>query len=173
MNAIALFRENPYPTDEEIREYLAGNLCRCSGYEGQLRGIRNFLAPKKQKRRPLNEHRQQAVRKKDAMQLVTGQPGLCGRCDPAGLPGGQAAALAARQCHRRHQHRPCDEGAGMEAIFTWEDVPQDAPRYTQAGQTYPEPEPHDRLILIDRHVRFVGDVVAIVAGETKSAWIRP
>ena len=31
MNAIALFRENPDPSDEEIKEYLAGNLCRCSG----------------------------------------------------------------------------------------------------------------------------------------------
>lgn len=43
MNAIALLRENPSPTDDEIREYLAGNLCRCSGYEGQLRGIRAFI----------------------------------------------------------------------------------------------------------------------------------
>lgn len=48
MNAIALFRENPDPSDEEIREYLAGNLCRCSGYEGQLRGIRAFIEYKKQ-----------------------------------------------------------------------------------------------------------------------------
>ena len=36
-------------TTEEIREYLAGNLCRCSGYEGQLRGIQQFLAYKKEK----------------------------------------------------------------------------------------------------------------------------
>lgn len=43
MNALALFRENEFPDEEEIREYLAGNLCRCSGYEGQLRGIRAFL----------------------------------------------------------------------------------------------------------------------------------
>lgn len=43
MNTIALLRENPNPTDDEIRAYLAGNLCRCSGYEGQLRGIRAFL----------------------------------------------------------------------------------------------------------------------------------
>lgn len=49
MNAIALFRENPDPTDEEVREYLAGNLCRCSGYEGQLRGIREFIAYRKSK----------------------------------------------------------------------------------------------------------------------------
>ena len=43
MNAIALYRENPDATDDEIKEYLAGNLCRCSGYEGQLRGIRSYL----------------------------------------------------------------------------------------------------------------------------------
>ena len=43
MNTIALLRENPDPTDDEIRAFLAGNLCRCSGYEGQLRGIRSFL----------------------------------------------------------------------------------------------------------------------------------
>ena len=49
MNALALFRENEYPDTEEIKEYLAGNLCRCSGYEGQLRGIQAFLAWKKEK----------------------------------------------------------------------------------------------------------------------------
>ena len=43
MNTIALLRENPDPTDDEIRAFLAGNLCRCSGYDGQLRGIRGFL----------------------------------------------------------------------------------------------------------------------------------
>ena len=43
MNTIALLRENPDPTDDEIRAFLAGNLCRCSGYDGQLRGIRSFL----------------------------------------------------------------------------------------------------------------------------------
>lgn len=49
MNALALFRENTDPSEEEIKEYLAGNLCRCSGYEGQLRGIQQFLAYKKEK----------------------------------------------------------------------------------------------------------------------------
>ena len=48
MNALALFRENPDPSEEEIKEYLAGNLCRCSGYEGQLRGIMNFLQWRKE-----------------------------------------------------------------------------------------------------------------------------
>ena len=47
MNTIALLRENPDPTDDEIRAFLAGNLCRCSGYDGQLRGIRNYLNARK------------------------------------------------------------------------------------------------------------------------------
>lgn len=47
MNTIALLRENPDPTDDEIRAFLAGNLCRCSGYDGQLRGIRGFLDSRK------------------------------------------------------------------------------------------------------------------------------
>ena len=47
MNTIALLREIPDPTDDEIRAYLAGNLCRCSGYDGQLRGIRSYLNSRK------------------------------------------------------------------------------------------------------------------------------
>ena len=33
----------PKASDDEIREYLIGNLCRCTGYESQLRGVRKFL----------------------------------------------------------------------------------------------------------------------------------
>ena len=47
MNTIALLRENANPTDDEIRAFLSGNLCRCSGYDGQLRGIRAFLDSRK------------------------------------------------------------------------------------------------------------------------------
>ena len=47
VNTIALLWENPDPTDQEIRTFLAGNLCRCSGYEGQLRGIRAYLDSRK------------------------------------------------------------------------------------------------------------------------------
>ena len=47
MNTIALLRENPDPTDDEIKAYLSANLCRCTGYDGQLRGIRNYLNSRK------------------------------------------------------------------------------------------------------------------------------
>ena len=36
----ALLRDNPSPTDEEIREGLSGNLCRCTGYQGILAAVR-------------------------------------------------------------------------------------------------------------------------------------
>ena len=47
MNVLAMEKELSHPNEEEIKEYLAGNLCRCSGYEGQLRGIQAYLAWKK------------------------------------------------------------------------------------------------------------------------------
>jgi carbon-monoxide dehydrogenase small subunit len=48
MNVIAMTKELTNPTISEIQEYLAGNLCRCTGYQGQLRAIRNYLAQKKE-----------------------------------------------------------------------------------------------------------------------------
>ena len=48
VNIVALLRENPDPTDEEILEYLSGNLCRCTGYQSQLRSLRNYLNSKKE-----------------------------------------------------------------------------------------------------------------------------
>lgn len=40
---LALKRELENPTDDEIRHYLSGNLCRCSGYEGHTRAVRAYL----------------------------------------------------------------------------------------------------------------------------------
>ena len=42
INTIALFRENNCPTDDEIKIYLSGNLCRCTGYEGQMRALKAY-----------------------------------------------------------------------------------------------------------------------------------
>ena len=39
MSAVALLRENPNPTTDEIREELSGNLCRCTGYQSIIDGV--------------------------------------------------------------------------------------------------------------------------------------
>ena len=46
MNVLAMARELEAPTEEEIKEYLAGNLCRCTGYVGHMRAIRDYLQAK-------------------------------------------------------------------------------------------------------------------------------
>lgn len=46
MNVLAMVRELDHPSKEEIKEYLAGNLCRCSGYMGQLRAIEKYMETK-------------------------------------------------------------------------------------------------------------------------------
>jgi carbon-monoxide dehydrogenase small subunit len=43
LTVIAMKKELSNPTDEEIKHYLAGNLCRCTGYMGQLRAIKTYL----------------------------------------------------------------------------------------------------------------------------------
>lgn len=108
-----------------------------------------------------------ALRKKDAMGLLLGKPAfLCDVTPPD--------CLVVKLLRSPHPHaliRSIDTSIamkvpGMVAIYTYEDVPQN--RFTNAGQTYPEPSPHDRLIL-DRRLRFVGDPVAILAGESEKA----
>lgn len=46
MNVLAMEKELEHPSEEEIKEYLAGNLCRCTGYMGQLRAIEAYLGRK-------------------------------------------------------------------------------------------------------------------------------
>ncbi len=108
-------------------------------------------------------------RKKDAMQLVTGKPVYTNDLAPKDC----LIVKLLRSPHANAFVEEIDTTAamkvdGIEAIFTWKDVDQEASRYTQAGQTYPELSPYDRLV-IDRHVRFVGDIVAIIVGVNEVA----
>lgn len=48
MNVLAMVRELKDPTEAEIQEYLSGNLCRCTGYQSQLRAVKNYLAHKQE-----------------------------------------------------------------------------------------------------------------------------
>ena len=108
----------------------------------------------------------QPIRKKDAMALVTGKPVYMDDLAPKDclivkvLRSPHANAIV-----KSIKKTAAERVPGIEAIYTWEDVPKQ--RFTMAGQTYPEPSPYDRLIL-DRHVRYVGDPVAIIAGKDEN-----
>jgi aerobic carbon-monoxide dehydrogenase small subunit len=43
MTVLAMKEELQNPTEEEIVHYLTGNLCRCTGYQGQLRAVKKYL----------------------------------------------------------------------------------------------------------------------------------
>jgi carbon-monoxide dehydrogenase small subunit len=43
VSVTALLRENPHPSDTEIRESLSGNLCRCTGYQGIIRAVQRAV----------------------------------------------------------------------------------------------------------------------------------
>ena len=109
----------------------------------------------------------QPIMKSDAMSLVTGKPVYLDDVAPKDC-------LIVKVLRSPHANAIIEninttiasKVPGIEAIFTYQDVSQK--RFTMAGQTYPEPSPYDRLIL-DKHVRYVGDPVAIVAGENEQA----
>lgn len=47
MNVLAMVRElDEHPTEADVKEYLAGNLCRCTGYVSHMRALKAYLAAK-------------------------------------------------------------------------------------------------------------------------------
>lgn len=49
MTVLAMLRELPHPTEDEIRQYLSGNLCRCTGYNSQMRVLRKVYEKRRGK----------------------------------------------------------------------------------------------------------------------------
>lgn len=108
-----------------------------------------------------------SLQKKDAMALVTGKPVYTDDLAPKDCL--IIKILRSPYANAWVEEIKTDAAKkieGIACVLTYEDVSHK--RFTLAGQTAPEISPWDRYI-IDKHVRFVGDPVAIVAGETEEA----
>jgi putative selenate reductase molybdopterin-binding subunit len=222
--AQALLKDRPDPTDEEIRDAISGNLCRCTGYVKPVQAIQRAAAilrgeapppafgdsevwspgrsveenghgdgdqssgeggaahtqrpaaqddlePAAEARVSTLARTKEALRtvgkperKVDAVKLATGKPCFVDDIELRGML--HAALLTSPHAHARIRNIDASKARalpGVHAVLTHKDLPRIP--YTTAGQSWPEPGPHDQYSL-DNVVRFVGDRVAIVAAET-------
>ncbi|MEZ7891287.1 MAG: molybdopterin-dependent oxidoreductase [Candidatus Wallbacteria bacterium] len=118
---------------------------------------------------PENKFKQvnKSVLKKDALGLACGMPMFTDDENFHGLL--YAGILTSPHAHAEIINIDVSEALkfpGIKAVLTYKDVPRII--HTTAGQGYPEPSPYDSFVL-DKKVRFVGDRVAAVAGETIEA----
>ncbi len=221
--AQALLKDIPNPTDAQIRDAIAGNLCRCTGYVKPVQAIQRAAAVLRGEAPPpvfgdhevwspgrSTEHSEhddgeqssagggapgssparqddleseaeasvstlarpkealktvgKPERKVDAVKLATGKPCFVDDIELRGML--HAALLTSPHAHARIRDIDASKARalpGVHAVLTYKDVPRIP--YTTAGQSWPEPGPHDQYSL-DNVVRFVGDRVAVVAAET-------
>ncbi len=108
--------------------------------------------------------------KVDAKGILSGKPSYTGDF----VPKDALIIKVLRSPHAQAKIKSIDTSKaklipGVEAIFTYEDVPNT--RFTLAGQTYPEPSAYDALIL-DPVVRYVGDEVALVVAKDEATALK-
>lgn len=140
MTLLALFEENPNPSMDEVKHFMAGNLCRCSGYEGQHRGIEKYLEVR---RHGVNE----SVKKIDGMGLMLGKPAYTGDLIPEN-------ALVVKILRSPHGHAriisidasKAKAMAEIKLVLTYKDLSDHT--FSRAGQGFPEPSPYDKKFFL-------------------------
>lgn len=152
----------------ELRAYMKGNLCRCTGYQAIIESIliyqklngRDFsIAPAILTPHSVGE----SVPKQDGTAIVTGKAYYAADNLRSGLL--HLKILRSPFPHARIRKINTDKAKALEGvvdIFTYQDVPRIP--YTTAGHAEPVPDPLDHYLL-DVMVRFVGDRVAAVVAE--------
>jgi len=168
MSATALIEKNPDPTDDEIRDALTGNLCRCTGYMGILRAVKGYRQYEGdcavEERKPTLKDRNGGAFKSvsapvprvDAADKVTGRALYTNDIHLQNMAHGQI--LGSPIAHGRILSIDSSRAMalpGVLAVLTGEDVPD-----TMHGVS---PARYDEYVLARDKVRHVGDPVAAVA----------
>ncbi|MGE5175213.1 MAG: molybdopterin cofactor-binding domain-containing protein [Hyphomicrobiales bacterium] len=158
----ALLDRNPDPSEEEIRNALAGNLCRCTGYVRILEAVRRVAHPERPRPREEGESDDtfsvvgKSHPKKDAPDKATGRATYTGDIRLPGMLRGKI--LGSPHPHARVlsvDASAAEALPGVLAVLTARDVPA-----TKYGVS---PARYDESILAVERVRHVGDAIAAVA----------
>ena len=152
LTGVALLNENPDPTLEEIRQYLQGNLCRCTGYSKIVQAIQAVAsrnAPKVEGQTATNE-----VRRLEGPEKTTGHATFAGDMKHPGMLIGKI--LRSEIPHARIKRIKTDKALsvpGVAAVITAQDFPD-----IRTGVVI-----QDETVLARDKIRYIGEPVAAVA----------
>lgn len=156
--AITLLRDIPDPTDEEIKEGLGNNYCRCTGYTKIVEAIQDAAAVMRGDKKELTRR---ALPRKDAFAQVTGRAVYAGDMNLEGMLHGKIVWSE----HAHAEILSIDTSAaeavpGVVRVITHKDIP---------GQNIFGSMGYDQPVMAEGKVLFVGEPVAAVYAETHEA----
>jgi aerobic carbon-monoxide dehydrogenase large subunit len=166
MNATALLRRNPDPTEQDVREALRGNLCRCTGYKGIVQAV--LETAKQQEIQPTAEATDiigVSIGRHEDQRFLRGEGKYTSDIKLPNL----AHAVVLRSPYASARIKQIDTSAarsapGVLAVLTFDDI---AP----VAKPFPQVQPHPALVsrmpypLVKDVVRYAGEPVAIVVAE--------
>ncbi|MDI7261314.1 MAG: molybdopterin-dependent oxidoreductase [Thermodesulfobacteriota bacterium] len=161
LTAAALLNENPHPTPEEIRQYLQGNLCRCTGYNKIVKAIQSTASC-----HPDKEEEQAAtpgVTRLEAPEKTTGNATFTGDMKRRGMLTGKI--LRSQIPHARIKKIRTDKALlapGVSVVITDEDFPD-----VRIGFQI-----QDEVVLARDKIRYMGEPVAAVAAIDEQTALR-
>ena len=164
----ALLDEVPDPSDDEIRDHLAGNVCRCTGYVGIVEAVHMAARALAGERAMTGRYVGARVHARRGSPLPGG-PGRLPRRhraprDAARRLPAQPARARADRLGRRRAARALD---GVALVVSGEDL-RDLPPFTTTIATRPETKTGTRHMLPLDRVRFVGEAVAAVVARSRA-----
>jgi putative selenate reductase molybdopterin-binding subunit len=152
LTAVALLNENPNPTPEEIRQYLQGNLCRCTGYSKIVQAIQ--AAARHYSHKGEGQIATTEVRRLEAPEKTTGNAIFTGDMKRQGMLTGKI--LRSQIPHARIKRIRTDKALsvpGVAAVITAQDFPD-----IRIGFLI-----QDEVVLARDKIRYIGEPVAAVA----------
>ncbi len=152
LTAVALLNENPNPTPEEIRQYLRGNLCRCTGYNQIIQAIQ--AAASRSSRKEEGQTVPPEVRRLEAPEKTTGDAMFVGDMKrPNMLVGKILRSQVPHAWIRRIKTDQALSLPGVAAVITAQDFPD-----IRWGVVL-----HDETVMARDKIRYFGEPVAAVA----------